>query len=162
MFYQLNKSSFLVKFLLCLLLCLGGGWLTGFQTQTGVRDWYPHLTKPLGTPPDFVFPIVWTILYILMAISLTLLWTSRTVQKQTAFLFFGIQLFLNFIWSWIFFYLQRPGAALIDIVLLWIAISLTIYHFWRHTRYGSYLLLPYLAWVTYALYLNLFIWIYNS
>jgi tryptophan-rich sensory protein len=149
------------KLFACLLLCLGGGWFTGLLTQNGVKNWYPHLIKPQGTPPDIVFPIVWTVLYILMAISLTLLWTSRTAQKKGAFWLFGIQLFLNFIWSWLFFYLQRPGFALIDIILLWIAILLTIICFWRHTRYGSYLLLPYLAWVTYAFYLNLFIWINN-
>lgn len=158
---QKNKVFFMGKFFISLLLCLGGGWLTGLLTRYGVKNWYPHLIKPSGTPPDIVFPIAWTILYTLMAISLTLLWISNTTQKNRAFLLFYIQLFLNFSWSWLFFYLQLPGIALIDIIFLWISIFLTIYYFRRHTRIGSYLLIPYLAWVTYACYLNLYIWIYN-
>lgn len=156
-----TPSSFTQKFLLCLILCLGGGWLTGLTTQHGVKEWYPHLIKPYGTPADIVFPIVWSVLYISMAVGLTLLWISKTSGKKLAFLFFTIQLFLNFIWSWLFFYLQEPGLALVDIVLLWFSILMTICFFWTHTRYGSYLLVPYLVWVSFAFYLNLFIWIYN-
>ncbi len=149
------------KFFTSLLLCVGGGWLAGLLTREGVKEWYPHLIKPYGTPPDIVFPIMWTILYILMAISLTLLWISNTIEKKVAFLLFGIQLLLNFMWSWLFFYLQSPTIALVDIILLWFFVFLTICAFWRHTRYGSCLLLPYLIWITYAFYLNLCIWIYN-
>ncbi len=144
-----------------MILCLGGGWLTGWLTQAGVKDWYPHLIKPYGTPPNIVFPVVWTILYFLMAISLTLLWRSRTNRKKLAFSFFGLQLFLNFIWSWLFFYLQKPFLALVDITALWICILMTVVFFWRHTPYGSGLLIPYLIWVAYAFYLNIFIWILN-
>lgn len=149
------------KLPLCLLLCLGGEWLAGLLNQNGIKEWYPHLTKPFGTPANIVFPIVWTVLYIFMAIALALLWESKTAQKGRAFLFFAIQLFLNFSWSVIFFYFQNPLLALVDLVLLWIFIFLTIRNFWRHTPLGASLLLPYLAWVTYAFYLNLFIWIYN-
>ncbi len=158
-----KQSSFLKLILPCLLICLGGGWLTGLLTRHGVREWYPHLIRPYGTPPNIAFPIVWTILYIFMGISLALLWASSNsiTGKKKAFLFFGIQLFLNFIWSWLFFYLQKPGLALIDIVLLWLTIIMTIIYFWNHTKLGSFLLMPYLGWVTYAFYLNLFIWIYN-
>lgn len=156
-----KNTRIIGKFLLCLLLCLGGGWLTGWITEQGVREWYPSLIKPRGTPPNVVFPIVWTILYIFMALALTLLWVSKTTKKKTAVVLFGVQLLLNFSWSWLFFYLERVGLALVDITFLWISIFLTVICFWRHTRYGSYLLLPYLAWVAYAFYLNLFIWIYN-
>lgn len=161
MHYQRNEKSTTVIFLLSLLVCLGGGWLTGLFTQEGVREWYPHLIKSQGTPKDIVFPIVWTILYTFMAIALTLLTISKTTHKKTAFVFFFVQLSLNFIWSWLFFYLQSPGAALIDIVFLWLSLALTIVLIWRHTRVGGYLLLPYLAWVSYAFYLNLFVWMYN-
>ena len=134
--------------------------MTGLATQDGVKEWYPHLVKPKGTPPDIVFPIVWTCLYLLMAISLTLLVLSRTIDKTKAYFFFGVQLFLNFIWSWLFFRLQQPGMALVDLIVLWIMVCFTIVQFRRHTAFGSYLLLPYLAWITYAGYLNLFIWMY--
>lgn len=159
--FSKNTKVFIEKFSLCLLLCLGGGWLTGWVTEQGIQEWYPSLIKPSGTPPNIVFPIVWTILYIFMAIALTLLWVSKTTKKKTAVLLFGIQLLLNFSWSWLFFYLEQVGLALVDITLLWICIFLTVSCFWKHTRYGSYLLLPYLAWVSYALYLNLFIWLHN-
>lgn len=132
----------------------------GLITRHGVKEWYPLLAKPPGTPPDILFPIVWTILYIFMAIALALLWSSNTQNKKAAYLFFGLQLFLNFIWSWLFFYMQTPALALIDIILLWLLIAFTIKLIWRHTELGSYLLIPYFIWVTYAVYLNLFIWAY--
>jgi tryptophan-rich sensory protein len=147
-----------VRFLLSLLLCVGGGWLTGLATEEGVKEWYPGLTKPYGTPPDIVFPIVWTILYTLMAVSLTLLWSSKTTGKGTAYLFFFAQLFLNFIWSWIFFANRAPGLALVDLSLLWIAVLGTVFELRRHTPLGAYLLIPYLLWITYAGYLNFSIW----
>ena len=159
--FSKKTKIFIEKFLLCLLLCLGGGWLTGLITEQGIKEWYPSLIKACGTPPNVVFPIVWAILYIFMAIALTLLLVSKIAKKKIAVLLFSIQLLLNFSWSYLFFYLEQVGLALVDITLLWICIFLTIIFFWRHTRCGSYLLLPYLAWVSYALYLNLFIWMYN-
>lgn len=158
---QEKKYPFYVTLLFCILLCVGGGWLTGLITESGVRDWYPHLIKSSKTPPDFFFPIVWTILYTLMAIALALLIHSGSQSKERAYLFFLIQLFLNFIWSGIFFYLHSPGFALIDLTCLWIFVVLTIGAFWRHTRLGSYLLVPYLFWISYAYYLNYFIWVNN-
>jgi translocator protein len=154
-------SFFLKKLPLSLLLCLGGGWLTGLITQQGVQQWYPHLTKPFGTPANIVFPIVWTILYFLMSIALALIWNIDTKQKSRALLFFAIQLFFNFSWSFFFFYFHNIGLALVDISLLWIFIFLTMREFWNYTHLGTFLLLPYLVWVTYALYLNLFFLILN-
>lgn len=152
---------FIKKLPLCLLICLGGGWLMGWLTNSDVTNWYPQLIKAYGTPPSIVFPIVWTILYFFMAIALALLWSSKTKRKEKALIYFTAQLVFNFAWSWIFFHFHQIGLAVIDIILLWIFILLTIRAFWPHTRWGSYLLMPYLAWVTYALYLNLAIWILN-
>lgn len=149
------------KFFLSLLLCLGGGWLTGLATREGVDGWYSQLIKPPGTPPNFVFPIVWTILYTLMAFSLALLWNAPQGKKGTAFFLFSLQLFLNFNWSWLFFALKSPGIALVDLTLLWVSILLTIFAFWRFTPLGSLLLIPYFAWVTYAFYLNFYIWFFS-
>ena len=161
MSYQKSSSRFFTKFIPSLILCLGGGWLTGLLTGHGIKHWYPHLIKPAATPPDYLFPIVWIVLYTMMAAALTLLWVSKSAKKQRSFVYFGIQLFLNFIWSFLFFYLENPAIALVDIVLLWIFIVLTICSFWRHTHWGSYLLLPYLVWVSYAVFLNYSIWLNN-
>lgn len=149
------------KLLLCVLLCLGGGWLNGLPTEYSVATWYPTLVKPSWTPPNFAFPIAWTILYLLMAVSLWLVWTSPTADKKAAYTAFAIQLFLNFIWSWLFFYLENPILGLMDCTALWIAIVITIACFWRHSRLAGSLLIPYLVWVSYAWCLNLFIWTHN-
>lgn len=159
--YQTNNRYFKLKLLLLLVICVGGGWLTGFLTETSVQAWYPSLIKPAWTPPNVVFPIAWTILYICMAVAATLVWASKTGQKAPAFIAFGVQLFLNFIWSFLFFYLENPLLALVDIILLWLAVLITIGIFWRHSRAAAYLLIPYLIWVSYAFCLNLFIWIHN-
>lgn len=149
------------KLFLSIILCLILGWAGGLITESSVHSWYPKLVKPIGTPPNWAFPVVWTILYILMAIAFWLVMIAPTKQKITAYTIFGAQLFLNFMWSWFFFFLESPFLALIDITLLWFAIALTMIVFWRHSKIASYLLTPYLAWVTYATYLNLSIWLNN-
>ncbi|MDP1880157.1 MAG: TspO/MBR family protein [Parachlamydiaceae bacterium] len=149
------------RLILCLLLCVGGGWLSGLVTQQGIEGWYIHLNHPAGTPPNIVFPIVWTFLYTLMAIALYLFWSSQTSNKKMAAFFFALQLILNFSWSWIFFGLRKPELAFVNIIFLWAAIFATILLFKRHTSLGAFLLIPYLVWVSYAVYLNLFIWILN-
>lgn len=153
--------QFYKKLIVSLFLCVGGGWLSGLVTRQGIQDWYHHLVLPIGNPPDIVFPIVWTVLYILMAISLTLVWSSDNPNKTTPFIFFFAQLILNFSWSWLFFGMRNPGVALIDAALLWLCILGTIISFRRHSRLAAYLLLFYLGWVSYALYLNLSILLLN-
>lgn len=146
---------------ICLLVCVGGGWVTGLVTDSSVDTWYPTLVKPSWVPPNFLFPIAWTILYTLMAISLWKVTIAPTHDKSTAYTLFGLQLGLNFIWSFLFFYMHSPLLGLIDIVLMWVAILATMTAFWRHSRLATYLLIPYLAWVSFAFFLNLFIWRHN-
>ncbi|MGZ3633355.1 MAG: TspO/MBR family protein [Parachlamydiaceae bacterium] len=153
--------AFYKRLILSLLLCVGGGWLSGLITRQGICDWYHHLNKPIGTPPEFVFPIVWTLLYILMAIAVTFVWSSESSNKRVAIFFFILQLALNFSWSFIFFGLRSPGLAIIDLFLLWNAILGTLFTFKEHSSIGCFLLLPYFAWVSYAIYLNVFIWVMN-
>ena len=149
------------RFFICLLICLGGGWLSGLFTNAESLQWYLDLVKSLLTPPNFVFPIVWSILYILMSISLYLVWTSKVKNKGTALFLFFLQLFFNFIWSFIFFYHQSPGIALIDAACLWGTILATMIFFFRFSKWSSYLMVPYILWVSLAFYFNLFIWIHN-
>ena len=110
-----------------------------------------------------MFGPVWIALYTLMGISLYLVWKKGLKNKkvQLGILFFGVQLALNSLWSIIFFGLKNPFYAFIEIVILWLAILLTIYQFWKIDRNASYLLVPYLLWVTFAAILNLSIWRLN-
>ena len=156
-----DTSSSFVKLFPCILLCLFVGWMGGVITEHSVATWYPTLVKPSWTPPNWVFPIIWSILYILMGISLWLLWISKTRYKFIAYLIFAIQLALNFAWSWIFFYQQKPFWAFLEILLLWIAVAGMIVTFRYHSKLAAYLQVPYLLWITYAITLNFFIWFYN-
>lgn len=156
-----KKLSSSYKLLISLLICVGGGWLSGIVGNANIKEWYPHLIKPSITPPDAVFPLVWAVLYVLMAISLYLVWISRTKQKTAAMVLFFIQLGCNFLWSSLFFYAKNPMLAFFDITILWATLVLTMLFFYRISKTASLLLLPYLLWVSFASYLNIFIWIHN-
>lgn len=146
----------LSKLILSISLCLGAGILGSFFTVSAIPTWYATLNKPSFSPPNWIFGPVWTILYILMGYSLYLVWSKRKVPVV-----FWIQLFLNAIWSIIFFGMRNPALALIDIVALWIAIVLTMKAFYKINKLASYLLIPYLAWVSFATILNLAIMLLN-
>ncbi|HEV8051237.1 MAG TPA: TspO/MBR family protein [Parachlamydiaceae bacterium] len=149
------------KLVFCLFVCLLIAGLEGMATHESVNGWYKTLIKPSGTPPDYIFPVVWSILYTMIAVSWWLVWIAPTKDKSLALLAFGIQLFLNFLWSWLFFHFESPGLALIDIILLYLSIGFTIYAFWRHSQWAAMLLLPYFVWVGYAMRLNFLIWLNN-
>jgi tryptophan-rich sensory protein len=122
--------------------------------------WYDRLRQPPGTPPNWVFGVVWPILYFMIAISGLLCYQSHRstppyrVYRIVACICFCLQLVLNLIWSPIFFRLQAPRVALGVILLLWCTIAATIASFWVLHRFSALLLVPYLVWVTYAVYLN--------
>ena len=133
-------------------------------TARSVRIWYPSLHKPPGNPPAAYFGPVWTVLYLLMTIAAWNVWRvgdgwDGATPAVTILL---VQLALNAAWSVIFFGLRAPGWALAEIVLLWAAILATTILFWRISMFSGALLVPYLAWVTYAAYLNAGIWRLNS
>ena len=143
-------------------ICLLVGASASLFTANSVRDWYPLLLKPSWTPPGAIFGPVWTLLYLLMGISAWLIWRqSAGSRRRTALLVFAMQLTLNGLWSLIFFGLRSPGWAMVEIVLLWIAIVVTLYVFARIQRLAAGLLVPYLAWVTFASALNWAIWNLN-
>jgi benzodiazapine receptor len=132
-------------------------------TSRSVRVWYPSLRKPPGNPPASYFGPVWTILYALMTIAAWNVWRvgggwSGATAAITIFL---IQLALNAGWSVLFFGMRSPGMALIEIIVLWAAILANVIFFWRISVLSAGLLLPYLAWVSYATYLNAEIWRLN-
>lgn len=117
--------------------------------------WYETLNKPGWTPPNWVFPLVWPILYVLMAIAAWLIWKEYGFKEgREPLRWFGIQLFLNALWSWIFFGEHLIGTALGEILMLWIAILFTSLLFWKKNRFAGLLMMPYLLWVSYATALN--------
>jgi translocator protein len=140
-------------------LCLCVGALGGFATASSVADWYPTLNKPSWTPPSWLFAPVWTVLYVMMGVAAWLVW--RAGNARPALFLFGVQLLLNLAWSFLFFGLRSPLAGLVCIVLLWAAIATTILAFWTKQRLAAVLMVPYLAWVSFASALNAAIFALN-
>lgn len=153
----------IIKLLVSIAVPLVVGGLSGIATARGVADWYPTLTKPAFTPPSWVFGPVWTLLYITMGVAAFLVWRRGLDAGgvRAALALFLVQLALNGLWSVLFFGSRAPGAALVEIVLLWISIAATTGLFWRVTPLAGALLLPYLAWVSFAAVLNGSLWALN-
>lgn len=126
-------------------------------------DWYRSLKLPEYLPPDWLFAPVWIILYLMIFSAFWIVLRAKSpVKKSLAFIFFAMQLFLNFIWSTIFFTMQDIQCALIIVIVMGLFILLTIFEFHKISKLSAYLLVPYFLWTSYALYLNLRIYILNS
>jgi benzodiazapine receptor len=138
-----------------LLITFAAAALGSFATTTSVGIWYHQISRPTWTPPDWIFGPVWIVLYLMMATSAWLVWRSaafNTVRLPLGL--FLVQLALNAFWSVLFFGLKRPDLAAAEIVLLWLAILATLITFWNRSTAAGWLLVPYLAWVTFAALLN--------
>lgn len=145
-----------------LLVVFAAAAVGGSATSSSVGDWYQALRKPSFNPPGWVFGPVWTALYAMMAVAAWLVWLRRGLaDAQLPLALFGLQLALNMAWSVLFFGLRSPGLAVADIGLLWAAIAGTLVAFWRVSVPAGVLLLPYLAWVSFAALLNYAIWTLN-
>lgn len=139
------------------------GVIGAFFTTPAISGWYATLAKPEPAPPNWIFGPVWTTLYALMGVTAFLIWKEgleRRGVKVALGIFIG-QLVLNTLWSIIFFGLQSPGGAFIEIILLWLAILATIIAFHKISRPAAWLLVPYILWVSFAAYLNYSIWMLN-
>ncbi|TAJ45016.1 TspO/MBR family protein [Methanofollis fontis] len=139
------------------------GIIGSLFTAPNIPVWYAGLEKSSLNPPSWVFAPVWTILFILMGISLYLFWREGLERPavRIAIVAFAVQLVLNTLWSILFFGLRSPFLALIEIVILWVAIAATIWLGYRVSRPAAYLLVPYILWVSFAAYLNWTIWVLN-
>jgi translocator protein len=125
--------------------------------------WYYQLNKPSWNPPGWVFAPVWTLLYAMMAVSAWLVWKRYGFTgAAVALSLFVLQLILNAAWTWLFFGLHRPDLAFVDIILLWAGILATLVAFWKLLPVAGSLLIPYLAWVSFAAFLNWTLWRMNS
>jgi tryptophan-rich sensory protein len=151
----------LISLIVFLAICLGIAAVAGLVTVANIPTWYAGLAKPSFTPPNAIFGPVWTLLYILIAISGWMVWRKIGFSPDRPMAIYGLQLALNFAWSFIFFGAHLVGLAVVNVLLLWLAIVWNIAMFWRVDRVAAALLLPYLAWVSFASALNVAVWQLN-
>lgn len=154
----------LVKIFIFVATCLGVGFISGQATRAGLENWYPMLVKPSFNPPNWVFAPVWSILYVMMGFAAGRIWNRIDYEREAvkkALTFFAIQLALNALWSVLFFSLHNPLLALIEIVVLWLMIYETYLKFRPLDKIAGFLMLPYLAWVSFATVLNASLWWLN-
>lgn len=143
-----------------MLIPLGVGGLSAFLTRDSMEV-YKDLRLPPLSPPGWVFPVVWTILFLLMGIASYLVWQRDSTGRTGALTLYGVQLVFNFLWTLLFFNKQDYLLALFCLFLLWVLILLTVIRFFKETKPAGWLLLPYLLWVTFAAYLNAGVWALN-
>jgi len=151
------------KLICSISVCLLTGFLGSFVTRNSITTWYAQLSRPSFTPPDWAFGVVWPVLYVMMGISVFLVWNVGINRRQVkvALSVFALQLILNGLWTPIFFGLHLIGVALVEIVMMWAAILLTIFTFWKVSKPAGFLLLPYILWVSFAVVLNASLFLLN-
>ena len=175
-----------VRLLISIIICESAGVLGSVFTAPKIGAWYKALNKPSFNPPNWIFGPIWTVLFLLMGISLYLVWAKNWEPKNRIFnfrkkawniwsqkfldgkwkraniiLIFGLQLVLNILWPVIFFGMQVPAAAFFELLMLWFAVLYIIINFYRVSKTAAYLLLPHILWVSFAGILNYFIWVLN-
>jgi translocator protein len=157
------KSNDVIKLVISCGVPLAVGFGGSFFTANSM-DWYKTLNMPAFNPPGWIFAPVWTILYLLMGISVFLIWKKGFAEKaeRIALACFVFQLFLNAIWTPIFFGIKQPLIALVDIILLWLALAATIIYFYKVSKVSAFLLVPYIMWVSFAAVLNAAIYMLNQ
>jgi benzodiazapine receptor len=157
-----KRSGHAVALVGWLALCFAVAGISGAFSANAITTWYAALVKPDFNPPNQLWGPIWTVLYIMMAVAAWMVWKSPGSRARTrALVLFCMQLALNLSWSAIFFTRHQIGAALVEILLLWLAILATMLGFFTVRRDAAWLLIPYLAWVSFAAYLNWAIWKLN-
>jgi benzodiazapine receptor len=157
------KPSIAIKFIICLAVTFTPAVIGSLFTRQAISDWYAYLNKPSFTPPDWLFGPVWTLLYLLMAVSAFLVWQKGLANPlvKIALALYLLQLILNGLWTPLFFGAKLLLVAFCEIVVLWVAIVLTILAFARVSTPAAVLLLPYIVWTSFAAVLNFSIWLLN-
>lgn len=148
-------------FLLCIGASLGAGFWGSTATVESITGWYASIVRPFWTPPNWVFMPVWTLLYVLMGTSAALVWRTGKSGVLRPVVFFFLHLAVNAYWSIVFFGQHDPRTAFVVIIALWLMIAGMMFWFWKYSRNATYLLVPYLVWVSYASSLNLGIILLN-
>lgn len=146
----------MIKLLASIAICETAGLVGSLFTAQSVNAWYKTLAKPVFTPPDWVFAPVWTLLYLMMGVSMFLVWNKgiKAPGVRDALYAFAFQLALTIVWSYEFFGLRCPVSGFFIIVILWLAIHWTIFKFIRISKTAAFLLIPYMLWVSFAAVLN--------
>jgi len=150
----MNKIT---RILTVVVTCLCIGYFSGIITRESIEVWYPTLVKPSFNPPNWIFAPVWSTLYIMMGVAAGMVWNrieTDRINVRKGLRFFAIQLALNFLWSYLFFGLHNPLLALVELIVLWLMIFETYVVFRKVDKIAGMLLLPYLAWVSFAGILN--------
>ena len=175
-----------VKLFISIIICELAGLVGSVFTASEIKSWYVGLEKPIINPPNWIFGPVWTTLFVLMGVSLYLVWSKKWVvknkiisdnkkawnplsqkffsgswEKANIILIFATQLILNILWSVIFFGQHSPDLAFFEILMLWVAIMFTIVNFYRVSKAAAFILIPYIVWVSFAAILNYLIWMLN-
>jgi benzodiazapine receptor len=158
-----SNSQTILKLIFSLVIPLTIGGVSGYLVKNQMNgEWFNTLAKPSFNPPNYLFGPVWTELYVLMGVSMFLIWnTPKNELRQKALTVFGVQLFLNFWWSNLFFSFHTIFLSVVDILLMWFLIIYMITLFKKIKPVAAYLQLPYLFWVTFATVLNISIWYLN-
>jgi tryptophan-rich sensory protein len=158
-----SRSRSLIVLLAFVIIVALASVIASSVTLPQIGDWYADLEKPWFNPPNWLFGPVWTVLYGMIAVAGWLVWRERRLEGARGALgLFGLQLGLNVLWSLIFFGLQQPGLAFMEIIALWIAVCITMVAFWRIRPLAGWLFVPYLLWVSYAAVLNGAVWLLNA
>ncbi len=154
----------MIKFAIAVIVSQLVGVIGSLFTMPAISGWYANIVKPIFTPPGWVFGPVWTVLFLLMGISVFLIWKKGMETKgvKIALSLFVVQLVFNLLWSVIFFGFQNPGLAFIEIIFLWGTIIATMVSFSKLSKVAVLLLAPYLLWVSFAGYINFSIWQLNG
>lgn len=151
----------IIPVLVAVIICFSVGVMASYFQVDAIQTWYPFLNKPSLTPPNFIFPIVWGILYFCMGISIGLIWNTKHRKRKILRWLFSFQLLLNFTWSIYFFYFQNPFLGFIDILLLDIFVIYYMMKSYSIKKMSSLLFIPYILWLLLATYLNGYIMLYN-
>lgn len=146
-----------------LVVCFVAAGIGGAVTTPKIGTWYATLVKPSWNPPYWIFGPMWSAWYLCMAVAGWLVWRQEGLAAaKLPLALFGVQLALNVLWSCIFFGLEKPGLAFVEVLLLWTAIAATMILFWQRSSAAGILFLPHLAWVSFAAVLNFVVWWMNG
>ena len=150
-----------VPVILFVLISFIVGYISMLLQQEALLNWYPSLDKSSLTPPGYVFALVWGVLYVLMGVSAGLVWSRRISTTWVLMLLFAIQLFLNLLWSFSFFFLQQPFVAFVVLIALFLTVAAYAVGCYGQRPLAAYLNIPYLLWLLFAAYLNGYVIAFN-